>query len=85
MDSEKVWALFWFGVVVAICTLIGSCTVINQNDNAREAQDIQRLVSMGKTPIEARCAVKGYGEEKSALVCQAAALGKTQENGNAKQ
>ncbi len=83
MDGERVWALFWFGVVVAICALIGSCTVLNQRDNAREAQDIQRLVNMGKTPIEARCAVKGYSEEKSAMVCQAAALGAQPKFGSA--
>lgn len=73
MDSDQTWAMFWFAVIVAICTLIGSCTVIGNNNDARKAGEVKALVDAGKSPIEARCAVYGAGENSSSpLVCQAA-------------
>lgn len=73
IDSEKTWAIFWFAIVVALCTLIGSCTVMSNNEDARKAQDMKSLIAAGQSPIEARCAVYGTGTDGSALVCQTAA------------
>lgn len=73
IDSEKTWAIFWFAIVVAICTLIGSCTIMSNNEDARKAQDMKSLIAAGQSPIEARCAVYGAGTDGSALVCQTAA------------
>lgn len=73
IDSEKTWAIFWFAIVVAICTLIGSCTIMSNNEDARKAQDMKSLIAAGQSPIEARCAVYGAGTDGSAVVCQTAA------------
>lgn len=71
LTNEQTWALFWFGIVVALCTLIGSCTIMNNNDETRKAQDMKALIAAGQSPIEARCAVYGSGTDTS--VCQTAA------------
>lgn len=71
ISNEQTWAIFWFAVIVTICTLIGSCTVMSNNEDTRKAQDMKALVAAGQSPIEARCAVYGSGNDAS--VCQSAA------------
>lgn len=71
LTNEQTWAIFWFAIVVALCTLIGSCTVMSNNEDARKAQDMKALIAAGQSPIEARCAVYGPGNDTS--VCQTAA------------
>ena len=73
LTNEQTWALFWFAIVVALCTLIGSCTVMSNNEDARKAQDMKSLIAAGQSPIEARCAVYGAGTGDGAVVCQTAA------------
>ena len=70
ISSEQTWAIFWFGVIAAICILISSCTVMYNREEARKAQDVKALVAAGQNPIEARCAI--YGSNDSS-VCQTAA------------
>ena len=72
IDSEQTWAIFWFAVILTICVLIGSCTVMRNNEDARKAQDVKALVAAGQSPIEARCAVYGANDTDK-LVCQTAA------------
>lgn len=72
--DEYGWPAFWAVVVIA---LLGSITMwanIGKQNDERDRQLIQALVSQGKDPISARCAVKGFAYDKEALVCQAAAL-----------
>lgn len=71
ITNEQTWAIFWFAVIVTICTLIGSCTVMSNGEDARKAQDMKTLIAAGQSPIEARCAVYGSGSDSS--VCQTAA------------
>ncbi len=73
IDSEKTWAIFWFAVILTICILIGSCTVMSNNEDARKAADMKALIAQGQSPIEARCAVYGPTVDSSVAVCQTAA------------
>lgn len=72
ISSEQTWAIFWFSIVVAICVLITSCTVMYNREDARKAQDVKALVAAGQSPIEARCAVYGANDTDK-LVCRTAA------------
>lgn len=74
MNSESVWATFWFSVVVVICLTIVSCSYLSNKDDARRAQDMQTLISRGASPVEARCAVEGFntGSAAQQLICQQA-------------
>lgn len=72
MDSEKIWSLFWFSIVIAFCVLCYSCSGQSNREDARKQQDVQKLIAAGQTPVEARCAVYGIGDGSAALVCQTA-------------
>jgi len=37
ISSEQTWAIFWFSIVVAICVLITSCTVMYNREDAHLA------------------------------------------------
>ena len=88
MDEVKVWSIFWFSIVAAICLLIYSCSAQSNREDARKQQDVKTLIAAGQTPVEARCAVYGIGDGSTAIVCQsavtAAAILKSQKQGLAK-
>lgn len=79
MNTEKLWAIFWAGIIAIVAVTIVGLVWINQYDTARREAAIVNLINNGATPIQARCAVYGFevgNDGAKALICQASALGR---------
>jgi len=68
------WPTFWGVVTLAFLAFLTFSVKSCSQDSERDRQQIMALVKQGQSPIAARCAIKGTGETKDALICQAAAL-----------
>lgn len=81
MNTEKLWAIFWAGIIAIVALTIVGLVWINQHDTARREAAMANLINNGATPIQARCAVYGFeigngNDSAKALICQASALGR---------
>lgn len=72
--TDRIWATFWSIVIICMCGTIAFSVSSCQQTNRLENAQIQQLVEQGKSPIAARCAVKGFDLNHDALICQAAIL-----------
>lgn len=75
LNSDKIWSLFWFAVVVSTCLLIYGCTNLYNERQKSERQAIAELISKGTDPIVARCAVLGPETESAKLTCAMVGVG----------
>lgn len=79
MNTEKLWAIFWAGIITVVAITIVGLVWLNQCDTARREAAMVDLIKNGATSIQARCAVYGFeagNDSAKALICQASALGR---------
>ena len=58
MDTtQKFWLIIWGMVAATVLTLILSLTIITLYEDHKVAE----LIAAGKPPMEASCAVRGFG------------------------
>lgn len=68
------WPTFWAVIVIAVLCAISYWVHNATLSGIDEREQIAQLIASGKSPIQARCAVKGIYAEKEELLCQAAIL-----------